>query len=486
MNYVPYRTPPTAGLKPWLPPIAATALLWWVSANPISAREFAMATLLLLLPWYSYCRWQKEGRLRLPLFALLGLAYWAAFAMPLFLADPATDPQTGDTFKEPVLFAVMTMTVLGVGAMGLGMNIPFLPFNPAMMPDVRESRGTSRYLYCIMWMGTILSIKEEWILTLGSGGHQVLEILSSTVPLAVFGTLGAKLIRHEASPSDRYCFAIFIAARILIGIASGWLGSVVIVGLLISMIYISFHRRLPTRAILIVIPALLFLQAGKEAFRTRYWTGESSGNVVEKAMYWLEASADEWTSVFRHGDKSGSHRLLSKTTDRVALLRQAANVLSKTPGVVPFQHGTSYTYLAASLIPRAVWPDKPSVNEANRFYQVAYGLTNKEDLEGVSIAVGCLVESYMNFGWWGVVGIMFAIGLVLGVFERTLFAPDSGFLFFGLGIGLLGGLIAIEGQVAQYLGGMIQQIGLVFVVMLPVIRRRKTRHPQPVSVAEAV
>jgi hypothetical protein len=52
-----------------------------------------------------------------------------------------------------------------------------------------------------------------------------------------------------------------------------------------------------------------------------------------------------------------------------------------------------------TLIPRFIWPDKPSVNDANQYYQVAYGLTTEENLDGVSIAVGVMTEGFINFGW---------------------------------------------------------------------------------------
>src|SRR2546430_11574602 len=49
--------------------------------------------------------------------------------------------------------------------------------------------------------------------------------------------------------------------------------------------------------------------------------------------------------------------------------------------------------------------DKPSANDANRFYQMSYGITAEEDLEHSSFGAGLLVESYINFSWFGVVGM---------------------------------------------------------------------------------
>jgi hypothetical protein len=115
------------------------------------------------------------------------------------------------------------------------------------------------------------------------------------------------------------------------------------------------------------------------------------------------------------------------------------------------------------------------MSEANQFYQVAYGLTPETQLDKVSIAVGFLTEGYINFGWWGVVGIAYLVGVVLGIFQRIFLKEDSGMLFGSLGLALIPGFLVIESQLAQYLSGFIQQAGLVFVVLLPIIKPRAAK-----------
>jgi hypothetical protein len=99
-------------------------------------------------------------------------------------------------------------------------------------------------------------------------------------------------------------------------------------------------------------------------------------------------------------------RLSPPGFERMYLLSQVAHVLDVTPADVPFQGGQTYAFVAVTLVPRFLWPDKPSVNDANRFYQRAYGLTAERQLAGVSIAVGVLGEAFINFGWPGVIVMM--------------------------------------------------------------------------------
>ena len=481
MSAVPFRKPAFADLKSWFPAFGITAVLWWLSGNKISLRENAMAAILLLLPWLAYHRWQRGGTTRIPLFALIAMAYWAAFAMPLFLASPAHDPQTGVPFDESIVFGVLAMTVLGVSALGLGMKTPLRLFRPSRLPDISGDTRAWRYLYCALALATLGSTRlDDAAEAAGSAGRQLVLTLCTVLPIAICAMLAIRRADGKATPSQRLALGIFVVVRIVVGIAGGWLGSVVGMGVILGLAYIYRYRKLPLRMIVIIVPVVLFLQTGKSAFRDAYWTGKQTGGVVDKAQFWSRASYNEWSGVFGGRRRVGgpgsdsTHALFSESIDRLALLPQGANVLARTPRDVPFQSGASYKFLAATLVPRVVWPDKPSVSDANQFYQVAYGLTDKDNLNSVSISVGCLIEAFMNFGWPGVALIMFFIGLIVGIFERTLLAADSGLLFCGLGLAMVSGLLAVESQAAQYLGGQLQQIALVFIVFLPVVRRRNS------------
>jgi hypothetical protein len=128
--------------------------------------------------------------------------------------------------------------------------------------------------------------------------------------------------------------------------------------------------------------------------------------------------------------------------------------------------------MGVTFIPRYFWPDKPSVNDANRWYQVQYGLTNPQNLSTVSIAVGTVAESYINFGWLGLPLVIFPLGIFLGTFERIFLHEDSGVLFSCLGAVLIPQLLAIESQMAQYVAGLAQQIALILLVLIPTLEAR--------------
>jgi hypothetical protein len=158
---------------------------------------------------------------------------------------------------------------------------------------------------------------------------------------------------------------------------------------------------------------------------------------------------------------------------RVSLLASTSNVLELTPSTVPYQYGSLYSYMVVALIPRFIWPDKPSFNEANRFYQTSYGITAEDDLDYGSFSAGILAESYINFSWFGVVGVMFLLGVFFDFFQKTFLAGSSGSLLPGIGSVLLPFFLSIDGQMSVYLGGVVQRTFFILLVLLPVVRFRR-------------
>jgi hypothetical protein len=123
--------------------------------------------------------------------------------------------------------------------------------------------------------------------------------------------------------------------------------------------------------------------------------------------------------------------------------------------------------MLVTFVPRLFWPDKPSVNDSNRWYQVAYRLTGRNDLNGVSIAMGYLPESYVNFGWFGPPLVMFCLGIFLGLFDKIFLRPGSGLLLNSIGVALLPQLVPVEAQLAQYISGFGQQVVVALITLAP-------------------
>jgi hypothetical protein len=98
-----------------------------------------------------------------------------------------------------------------------------------------------------------------------------------------------------------------------------------------------------------------------------------------------------------------------------------------------------------ALIPRALWANKPEAGSANNFFAINYGLLTEEGAKTTTFGMSLLGESFINFGWAGVVFVMLIQGLAIAVLEWIFGSRMSGaggqavfiafFVFFLNGIG---------------------------------------------------
>lgn len=132
-----------------------------------------------------------------------------------------------------------------------------------------------------------------------------------------------------------------------------------------------------------------------------------------------------------------------RTVDLIGVL------LYITPERLPFQYGATYVRALAMPIPRAIWPEKPHVDESGLIGRALYG----DDYYG--LPVGTEGVLYLNFHLPGVLFGMFFLGAVhRRIYERLRQSSDSPavvilyavalyFLFAFTGIGLFNLAMAV-------------------------------------------
>jgi len=460
-----------------LAPILISLIFYFLSPNEISRIQLALAYVLLQVSWSAYLHWKEGSDDKIPVFALISVMYWVYYALSLFWGTRTTsgvETLIEKNVPDEAITWSLALAVTGVFAIWLGMRSRLGTYLvPKKLPELKPGQGSIHYLRLLMVIGTLLSLYEGVANLAGGGGRQALTILSSLVPILAFAILFRKVLSGEARQVDKLLVVGFLALRLVIGLSSGWLGAFASIILVCAAVYLAEKRKIPRLAFVLVVLFTLFFQVGKQEFREAYWTTSTTAvSKIDRVKFWTETSYKKWKDALSDPSGHSLGNAMNQSMSRVSLLTQTANVADLTPETVPYQGGQLYYYLLITWIPRAVWPDKPSVSDANQFYQVAYGMTNEEDLDHVAIGVGVMTEAYISFGWYGVVGIMFLIGIFYDVYRRILFSVNSGLLMIGLGIALLPQIISIESQMATYLGGIMQQVIFTLLIFSPVIRWR--------------
>lgn len=450
-----------------------TSFLWYSSSYDVTLAQTGAAFLLGWLPWASYRNWYRGERKGIPLFALLAGMYWLAYVVPLFWASHEIALVSGRRpLSESAITDSLYLAVAGVVALGAGIKLAaHFRWVPAVRVDVSGSPKQWQYLRIIFIFGMLVRVFvpiTEW----GQGGRQFLSNFESMVPAVSFAIFLRYYLRQKISDLDKVLMLCFVLLALVVGISSGWLGSFVGLGIVGMIVYTYERRTLPLSAALIVLPIILFFQPAKSAFREHYWRGDSTDGYSMRVAFWVKNSWNIWSDAITDQSSQKGKLLADATLSRLSLLQQTANVMEITPDKVPYQYGHLYSYVGVTFIPRFFWPDKPSVNDANHWYQVSYGLTSPRGLSSVSIAVGTLAESYINFGWLGPVLVMFPLGIFLGFLQRIMLHTESGLLLSSVGAVLVPQFLAVESQMAEYVAGLAQQVFVVLLALMPVLKSR--------------
>lgn len=459
-----------------LVPLLGTLALAATSSNKNSPFQVGIAFLLFAIPWWSYLQWLQDRNRYLPVFALISSVYSLYFAIPLFWGtrqSPIWNAPNNLSVSEGAVTQALLMVLFGISCLWLGMQSKL---GQGLMPKPRLGLSSDptkwNYLRLLLFAGTVASVLEISGYALGEGGRQLILSFQSTIPLVVLVILFRNYLQGNASRFDKVLIGSYLAIRIVVGISSGWSGVLVVVALALLFVYLGERRRAPVAALSVLVLYIVFFQVGKGEFRTSYWYGANAqqSTIFERAGAWVGASLDKWLDALSDPSNGSLAKLARSSVERTSLLTQTANVIELTPAIVPYQNGRLYSFLFVSLVPRLVWPDKPSANDANQFYQIAYNVTPPEGLNGVSLSIGSLTEGYISFGWLGVAVVMFLLGIVLGLADRVFLRHGAGVLTIALGVLLMVQFMQIESQLALYLASILQQVLVSFLILLPALR----------------
>jgi hypothetical protein len=466
-----------------LVPSLVTAVLWLARANSVSLVQAGLATALLLIPYASFHYWRTHAHAGFPVFGCVALMYWVYFAIPLFWGDRLRPQAYGVSYlPDTTITPALVLALLAVLAQWAGTHIrvggALSSLQHWHLPVAPAQWGYMRFLL-LLGMGLCLLPSAHGLL--GSAGSQFTTALQTTVPFTVFAYIFRRLLRTRLRALDIALITVFALVEVVTSLSTGWLFESAKVGIVALLIYMMERRKLPIPALTLVIVFVAFFAAGKSTFRATYWAGINpnggqQASMLTRATAWLDTSMISWEAAIA-SPSAYIPPLRTGIVDRLSLLNSTANIIQQTPSTVKYQNGATYASIVTAWIPRAVWPDKPSQTEASRFYQTAYQVTAPNALNNVSLSAGVAPEAYINFGWPGVIVIMFLIGVLLGTVQRTLCASATTGFVNALGAVAVMQLMLIEWQMGFYIATLVENTFFILLVLWPVLDRSSAVKP---------
>ncbi len=463
----------------------------------------AFATLLVptFLPWYDYSTWQlilamvlldvclyptfryvARGETGLPIMPVLCLSFAVQYATPIFTQESKVDLVGGEVFylENSAVIAALLITIFSVLVLQITYYVirdgRFMKVLPCVRLQLNEQRAE---IFCVvvfvasLFSGRIQNMLSQETALQFSALFTLLQN-QLLVAIVILSWLAFSVRKHKRHMAMLYALVGYTALR---GFSTTMLETMIVP---LAVLFISkwtYTRRVPVVSLTVIAMAFLFFSPVKMEIRRaalEETQARQSTSTANRAVDWVAQASNFWWETFW-----GRRRLSESTADassRTDLIHEFAEIYTMTPSMVEYQYGTTYKYLALTLIPRVIWPEKPQANYANNFYAIAYGVSNEEGVKTSSFGITLLGEGYVNFGTAGALLTMVFLGLVLAGTEHLIGSGRSGVggqaIFLAFFVYALNG---IGSSTELMFGGMVQNL-VATSLMLWWVRRRGISH----------
>lgn len=390
-------------------------IFWTRTDSLLTNVSAALITVAALLPGYLWCAGKAYG---MPIFPLFTFTFIWTYALPLVTEHPKVVTYA-DT--DHLSVAAMVASSLGVGTFIWFRFVNTAPQPAPIYRALGDRKGESFFLLIIA-LGVLFNVtlQNGIIGLLLSGGFftaaraavLALNALASFVLAYRLGT--QTLSRSKARLFIGLLVAYMVSSAVsllLIGAASTFM--VATAGFVIG------RRRIPFVPITIALILLSLLHYGKGEMRSKYWF---QGNRQPVQVWNYPARYGEWIgytfNYFSSQNEFSTSSNKQSFLERSSLVHLLLLAHDKSPQIVPYLNGKTYTILPQLLVPRALNPNKIRSHEGTYILNIHYGLQTQDQTQTTTIGWGLFAEAFANFGFLGCLGLAGVLGSLYGAITR--------------------------------------------------------------------
>lgn len=292
-------------------------------------------------------------------------------------------------------------------AMMIGMKLPLFYRNQTYKNQEHYMTMVKAYLagtkaqgLLMIAIGLLASLLRSYVPT---GLSFVLFLFSYMMYVGIFYCL------YSDIPYKRFILIVVFSVLIVRSISAGMFGEMVFIGTL-TVILVALGNKINFGKKFVILLAGLFgiilLQAVKPAFRKQTWIKSYQGSQLSVFKDVLLEKIKNPSGILN------DQKMLFIMYSRFNQGQIISNVQYSVPLKFGYAHGeTIMMSLAASIVPRVIWPDKPEAGGAYNFKRFL-GIT----LKGWSANISPFGEAWGNFGETGGIIFMFFFGLLFNFF----------------------------------------------------------------------
>jgi len=273
------------------------------------------------------------------------------------------------------------------------------------------------YLERFVFLGIILStlyhviVYTSGLAWLGPSAGLLRAITLSTGALAFFFAGHARAM--GTMRGQKWTLAVAgMGISVILSIAGLFLVEGVVFCLAVLFGYTMTSKRVPWIFLLVTMVGVTVLHAGKDPMRDEYWGSHATGKLT---LLNIPSIMAEWTGYGLEEITSGDQ--YHSALDRASLMQLLLRSKRLAPDYVPFLEGRSYAVLPDMLVPRFLFPDKITSQEAMNMLNVHFGFLTIDETSRTAIGWGLIAEAYGNLGNLGVIGVALVLGILIGSLE---------------------------------------------------------------------
>jgi hypothetical protein len=323
-------------------------------------------------------------------------------------------------------------------------------------------------LWVLTVAGSTAAVLDAFLL-LPPAVDQPVHLLAQAPTLGVL--LGAYLVRRRPRDGWRPPVALLwalivvdLVVELVLPLSRARVGPVVfsLLAILYGLTVIGVPRRSLAVILLALLPIVAVMVPAREYLRTR-----ARGTAAEQEFLQAVDSSDLWRVGLRFHRAPGlAGELefgLARLVNRLNRLGDLAFVLQMTPRTVPYAKGVTYVPIAAKLVPRVLWPNKPTEN-AGQYYGHRYGFLDPHDTVH-SDNLPMITEGWVNFGWFGVVLSAAVYGALLRVIWTFWIGDSAAAASVLIGAAIVGTASDIESNLSLVVGGIVYSLAASWLIV---------------------
>ncbi len=445
----------------------------------LSSNPLLTAACLLTVPVFFKLLW-RPGETPVLLFAVS--FQWLQVSASVFHADilgvPLAALYTTETVYEATLAGLIGLLVLSVG-MHLGLR-KVRPVDDASIE--REVNMLSPdilfVLYLIGAAGATVLMSLSWIIP---GAAQVLRGVAE-IKWVFFCLLGYVVLKRK----DQYLYlAVAVGIEFVAGIGF-FSGFKTVIFMSLIVLFTVYHRLKPGTLALgsVAFVVLLIVGLAWTAVKDPYRDYLNQGTGMQQT---LVSRSDQLTKLAQMvGNLRPTDLLLALDPlfDRIAYIEYFAITRDYVPEVLPHEGGFVWSLgIKHVLMPRILFPDKPPLIPDSDVTMRYTGLQLASEAEGTSISIGYMGDSYIDFGPYGMYGVVFLLGLLWGVMYYYFRSRTSSILTgYAFATTLLINAYQFEISSTKLIGGVTSKFVMLLIMLRfaePLILSLARRRRQP-------